>query len=99
MWLTAIVFSAIHMQFEGFFPRIILGLVLGYLMMWSGNIAYPMIAHFVNNAVQVILQYFVRNDTTRMHDVDNYSTYMACIYQHSTFDVISHCVSILFCQK
>ena len=42
-------------------------------MMWSGNIAYPMIAHFVNNAVQVILQYFVRNDTTRMHDVDNYS--------------------------
>ena len=73
MWLTAIVFSAIHMQFEGFFPRIILGLVLGYLMMWSGNIAYPMIAHFVNNAVQVILQYFVRNDTTRMHDVDNYS--------------------------
>jgi membrane protease YdiL (CAAX protease family) len=73
VWLTAIVFSAIHMQFEGFFPRIILGLVLGYLMMWSGNIAYPMIAHFVNNAVQVILQYFVRNDTTRMHDVDNYS--------------------------
>jgi membrane protease YdiL (CAAX protease family) len=67
-------------------------------MMWSGNIAYPMIAHFVNNAVQVILQYFVRNDTTRMHDVDNYSN-MACIYQHSTFDVISHCVSILFCQK
>lgn len=73
VWLTAIIFSAIHMQFEGFFPRVILGLVLGYLMMWSGNIAYPMIAHFVNNAVQVILQYFVRNDPTRLQDVDNYS--------------------------
>jgi len=73
VWITAIIFSAIHMQFEGFFPRMILGLVLGYLMMWSGNIAYPMIAHFVNNAVQVIMQYFVRNDPSRMDEVDNYS--------------------------
>ncbi len=72
VWSTAIVFSAIHMQFEGFFPRVILGLVLGYLMLWSGNIAYPMIAHFANNAVQVILQFFVRHDPSRMSDMDNY---------------------------
>jgi membrane protease YdiL (CAAX protease family) len=72
VWCTAIVFSAIHMQFEGFFPRVILGLVLGYLMLWSGNIAYPMIAHFANNAVQVILQFFVRHDPSRMSDMDNY---------------------------
>jgi uncharacterized protein len=73
VWTTAIIFSAIHMQFEGFFPRMILGLVLGYLMLWSGNIFYPMIAHFVNNAVQVILQYFVRNDQSKLDEMDNYS--------------------------
>jgi len=73
VWTTAIVFSAIHMQFEGFFPRMILGLVLGYLMLWSGNIIYPMIAHFVNNAVQVIMQYFVRNDPSKLDEMDNYS--------------------------
>ncbi|MCO6461445.1 MAG: CPBP family intramembrane metalloprotease [Saprospiraceae bacterium] len=73
VWVTAIIFSAIHMQFEGFIPRVILGLVLGYLMMWSGNIAYPMIAHFVNNAVQVILQFLMRNDASGMDSVDNYS--------------------------
>ncbi|MBK8357120.1 MAG: CPBP family intramembrane metalloprotease [Saprospiraceae bacterium] len=73
VWLTAIIFSAIHIQFEGFFPRMILGLVLGYLMMWSGNIIYPMIAHFTNNAVQVILQYTVRNDATRLEKMDNYN--------------------------
>ena len=72
VWLTAIIFSAIHIQFEGFFPRMILGLVLGYLMMWSGNIIYPMIAHFTNNAVQVIMQYAVRNDVTRLEKMDNY---------------------------
>ena len=57
----------------GFFPRMILGLVLGYLMLWSGNIIYPMIAHFVNNAVQVIMQYFVRNDPSKLDEMDNYS--------------------------
>lgn len=73
VWVTAIVFSAIHMQFEGFFPRMILGLVLGYLMLWSGNIIYPMIAHFFNNALQVIIQFIVREDMSGFDNLENYN--------------------------
>ncbi len=49
VWITAIIFSVIHLQFYGFLPRIILGLIFGYLFLWSGNILIPIAAHFLNN--------------------------------------------------
>ncbi|MBG8554449.1 CPBP family intramembrane glutamic endopeptidase [Hymenobacter guriensis] len=57
VWLSAILFSAIHTQFFGFVPRLVLGAVLGYLFAWSGNILVPMAAHFAQNAVQILLLY------------------------------------------
>ncbi len=57
VWLAAAIFSAIHLQFFGFVPRFVLGLVLGYLYEWSGNILVPMAAHFTQNAFQLILLY------------------------------------------
>lgn len=56
--LGAIVFSAIHMQFYGFLPRMMLGIFLGYLLVWSGSIWLPVAAHFINNASAVILSYY-----------------------------------------
>jgi membrane protease YdiL (CAAX protease family) len=57
IWFTAILFSALHFQFFGFIPRFILGLVFGYLFLWSGSLWLPVISHFVNNAFPVILAY------------------------------------------
>lgn len=57
VWFTAFLFSAIHLQFFGFIPRFILGLVFGYLFLWSGTLWLPVISHFVNNAFPVILSY------------------------------------------
>jgi membrane protease YdiL (CAAX protease family) len=54
IWLTAIFFSALHVQFFGFVPRILLGVLLGYLYAWSGNIVVPMAAHFTQNASQLL---------------------------------------------
>jgi membrane protease YdiL (CAAX protease family) len=50
---TAIIFSAIHFQFYGFVPRMILGMVLGYLYIWSKSLWVPVIAHAINNALTV----------------------------------------------
>lgn len=58
VWLIAILFSAIHMQFQGFLPRMFLGAILGYLFLWSGSLWLPIIAHFFNNAFQVCTYYF-----------------------------------------
>lgn len=57
IWLTAIIFSAIHMQFSGFFPRMLLGGFLGYLYVWSGSIWVGILAHFVFNASQIVFSY------------------------------------------
>ena len=57
VWLAAAIFSAIHVQFFGFVPRFVLGLVLGYLYEWSGNIVVSMAAHFTQNAFQLLLLY------------------------------------------
>ena len=57
IWLAAAVFSFIHFQFYGFLPRLLLGALFGYLFYWSGNLWYPMIAHFLNNGLQVALVY------------------------------------------
>jgi len=55
--LAGALFSAIHFQFYGFFPRMLLGVVMGYLFYWSGNLWYPIVAHFINNGVQVLAVY------------------------------------------
>ncbi|MGI4760142.1 MAG: CPBP family intramembrane glutamic endopeptidase [Janthinobacterium lividum] len=61
VWLAAAIFSAIHVQFFGFVPRFVLGLVLGYLYEWSGNILVSMAAHFTQNAFQLVLLYLFQS--------------------------------------
>jgi membrane protease YdiL (CAAX protease family) len=53
IWIVAAVFSAVHLQFYGFIPRMLLGAFLGYLLYWSRSIWTPIFAHFLNNAVIV----------------------------------------------
>ncbi len=58
VWITAIVFSAIHLQFYGFVPRLILGAILGYMFLWSGNLWIPVIVHAFNNLLSVLIFHF-----------------------------------------
>ncbi len=57
VFLTAIIFSAVHFQFFGFLPRFLLGLMLGILLEITQSLWVPVFAHFVNNATLVILYY------------------------------------------
>lgn len=58
VWVAAIVFSAMHLQFYGFLPRLVLGAVLGYLFAYSRTLWVPMVAHAVNNTLSVLGPYF-----------------------------------------
>ncbi len=57
--VTAIIFSLVHFQLYSFLPRFFLGIVLGYLFVVGRSIWYPIIAHFINNAIGVIFYYLV----------------------------------------
>ncbi len=55
---TAIIFSAFHGQVYGFLPRMVLGIILGYLFVYSGSIWPSIFAHFINNALSVCISHF-----------------------------------------
>lgn len=55
VWIAAIIFSTMHFQFFGFFPRLLMGVFFGFLLLWSGSIWLPVFAHLLNNSVVVIL--------------------------------------------
>lgn len=57
VWLAAIVFSAVHFQFFGFVPRMLLGAFFGYLLLWSGSVWLAVAAHAFNNVMYVLLTY------------------------------------------
>jgi len=63
IWITAFIFSAIHLQFYGFIPRLLLGAYLGYLFVWSGSLWLPILAHFLHNASSLIFNFIdIRNN-------------------------------------
>ncbi|OUJ73478.1 CPBP family intramembrane glutamic endopeptidase [Hymenobacter crusticola] len=71
IWAAATVFSAIHFQFFGFVPRLVLGVLLGYLYEWSGNILVPMAAHFTQNAFQLLLLYLQQRHVANTFNPDS----------------------------
>ncbi|HEY3429936.1 MAG TPA: CPBP family intramembrane glutamic endopeptidase [Cyclobacteriaceae bacterium] len=64
IWTSAFLFSAIHMQFFGFVPRMLLGAMFGYLYYWSGNLFIPMIAHIFHNGFTVTMIYLYNQGST-----------------------------------
>ena len=88
--IAAILFSAMHIQFYGFIPRLALGILFGYLFFWSGSIWLPITGHFVNNGSAVIFYYFVGNNSKLF--AGGYNT-----MDTSTFMVIFSGVMIALC--
>lgn len=74
IWLAAAIFSAIHIQFLGFFPRMFLGALFGYIFVWSGSIWPAVLAHFVNNATAVVSAYVMQLKGKSLDSMDNPST-------------------------
>lgn len=71
IFIASCIFSFIHFEFYGFIPRLILGMLLGYMFYFSGTIWVPMIMHFVNNGTAVILYYLNNKGITNI-DVESF---------------------------
>jgi membrane protease YdiL (CAAX protease family) len=59
--LAAVIFSALHMQFYGFLPRMMMGVYFGFLFVWTQSLWVPVFAHLVNNGTAVIVSYLYGN--------------------------------------
>lgn len=67
VWMTSFIFSLMHLQFYGFLPRIILGVLLGYLFVFSRNLWIPILIHFLNNALVVTLSFFFKENSVHQY--------------------------------
>ena len=70
IWLSAFLFSAIHMQFYGFLPRLLLGAAFGYIYVWSGSLWYAMLAHFLNNGFAVAMAWYLQTKNMPLSGAD-----------------------------
>lgn len=89
VWGIAIVFSAFHVQFFGFFPRMILGAWLGYLLLWTRSLWVPIIAHALNNSLVVISSYLSNIHILEEGDLDHIG-----VPQDGSFPVIAVCSAL-----
>ena len=73
IWTVALIFSAIHFQFYGFIPRMLLGAYFGYLLYYTKNIWAPVLAHFTHNTMGVLV-YYSLHDTDKLEEFDSIGT-------------------------
>ncbi len=62
VFITSLAFAILHFQFLSVLPRFILGMILGYIFVWTRSLWMPIIAHFVNNSLAVVYYHLMYND-------------------------------------
>jgi uncharacterized protein len=72
VWVTAIIFSAFHMEYFGFLPRVFLGAMFGYFVAWSGSIWTSVWGHFLNNGTIVVLTYLYESKHSKISPDDDH---------------------------
>lgn len=71
IWMVAVIFSAMHLQFYGFVPRTLLGAYFGYLLLWSRSLWIPVIIHASNNIIYVVFQWVYACKGCEPTEIDN----------------------------
>ena len=79
IWVAAFFFSALHFQFYGFLPRMILGAFFGYLMVWTNSLWAPILAHFLNNSMALIIAYYF-GAASLDNEIDNLGSTMDTLW-------------------
>ncbi len=102
IWITAILFSAFHMQFFGFLPRFMLGILFGYFVAYSGSIWTSVMAHFINNGTAVLVTYLYQHSTIKSDPDNIHYNYIihifSLIFTVLLFFVYQYCVKQKNCQ-
>ncbi|GHT63444.1 hypothetical protein FACS189451_10180 [Bacteroidia bacterium] len=70
IWSAAFLFSFIHFQFYGFVPRLLLGAYFGYLLDYTKNLWIPILAHFTNNFLGVVIFTIYQDDSQQVEAID-----------------------------
>lgn len=95
IWIVAIIFSAFHLQIEGFLPKMILGLIFGYTYYYTKNLWYPILLHLVNNGMLVLGLYLSNDNFTDHLDTPKPEIH----WSYALISVLLLATSLLYAEK
>jgi len=93
--ISAILFSAFHLQFYGFLPRFALGLMLGYLFVITNNLWVPIFIHFINNAAAVIVFNLHHNGYIKI-SMEDFGSMSNPVYIIGSFLITLWLISVIY---
>lgn len=93
--ISAILFSALHLQFYGFLPRMVLGMLFGYIFIWSGSLWLPIVLHFIFNGITVVAAYLY-NIGYIQTDVESFGVSDSSLVVLSSFILIVLLLYVMF---
>ena len=77
---TAFIFSFLHFQFQGFLPRMFLGVLLGAAFWYSGSLWTTILAHGFYNGIQVVaLSYYPNTVNNENPSIPAYATLISLV--------------------
>ena len=76
--IASLIFSAIHLDPYAFFPRFLMGLLLGYIYTWTNNLLFPIFSHLLNNSLILILSFLEKRNLVNLSE-DNQLPWQAVI--------------------
>lgn len=71
IFVTSFLFAAMHLQFMTFLPRFFLGVILGYLFYYGGNLWYSIVGHFTNNFLALMFMDANAVETTVTNSIES----------------------------
>ena len=92
IWGAAFIFSAVHFQFFGFVPRLLLGAAFGYIYYWTGSLWCSAFAHALNNSLVVIFAW-LQNGGVNADDIESLGV---CESGFPWFFTISLIITVVF---
>jgi len=93
--VSAVLFSALHLQFYGFLPRMVLGILFGYIFIWSGSLWLPILLHFIFNGITVVAVYLY-NIGYIQTDVESFGVSDSVLVVISSFVLIVLLLFVMF---
>lgn len=69
IFVTAFIFSSLHLDINGFFYRFFLGVLFGYVYVWSRSLWPSIVMHALNNMIVVINSYVLMKYKNNAVDV------------------------------
>lgn len=79
IWVSAILFSLLHLQVYGFVPRVLLGAFFGYALYWTGSIWVPILLHILNNVMYLVTQWMLGDSSAVPSDFGSLSTFILIV--------------------